>query len=182
MQEAEKLLGGRDEDTEWTLRERGRVLDDLERDPMVLEGRVDWVAKRRTLETFIEAESVWWEDERLQSLDLEYHNVDPEMGLYTALEAGGQMERLVTDAEVERAMTEAPRDTRAFVRGLCVQRYAPQIHRIGWGRVGIDEAGHTHWVNLHPLVDGGVAEINAHVDRTTSLKEMLDFINGGESV
>jgi proteasome accessory factor A len=182
LQEAAKLLGGRDEDTEWTLREWERVLADLERDPMALEGRLDWVAKRRTLETFIEAENVWWEDERLQSLDLEYHNVDPELGLYYALEAGGQMECLVTDVEVERAMTEAPRDTRAFLRGLCVQRYAPLIHRIGWGRVGIDEAGHTHWVNLHPLVDGGVAEINEHIDRTTTLQEMLDFINGGESV
>jgi proteasome accessory factor A len=182
LQEAARVLDAGDEDTAWTLREWERVLNDLERDPMALDGRLDWVAKRRTLETFIEAESVWWEDERLQSLDLEYHNVDPELGLYYALEAGGQMERLVTDAEVERAMTEAPRDTRAFVRGLCVQRYAPLIHRIGWGRVGIDEAGHTHWVNLHPLVDGGVAEINEHLDRTTTLQEMLHFINGGETV
>src|SRR5262249_49870245 len=107
LQEAAKLLDGRDEDTAWTLREWEAVVTQLECDPLALEGRLDWVAKRRTLETFIEAENVWWEDERLRSLDLEYHNVDPELGLYYALEAGGQMERLVTDLEVERAMTEA---------------------------------------------------------------------------
>jgi proteasome accessory factor A len=90
------------------------------------------------------------------------------------------MERLVTDADIVRAITEPPADTRAFIRGLCVQRYAPLIHRIGWGRVGIHEAGHTHWVNLHSLVDGGVATINDHLLRTETLQQMLEFINAGE--
>jgi proteasome accessory factor A len=86
------------------------------------------------------------------------------------------MERLVSDDDVERAITEPPSDTRAFIRGLCVQRYAPLIHRIGWSRVGIHEAGHTHWVNLHPLVDGGVAAVNAQLLQTTTLNEMLELI------
>jgi proteasome accessory factor A len=179
MSDARRLLGGQDADTDWTLDAWERVLDGLERDPMALDGCLDWVAKRRTLETFIEAENVWWEDERLRSLDLEYHNVDPELGLYHALEAAGQMERLVGDDEIERAMTEPPSDTRAFIRGLCVQRYATQIHRIGWGRVGIEEAGHTHWVNLYPWVDGAVAALNQRLLQTETLMEIQELVSGG---
>jgi proteasome accessory factor A len=182
LRDAQKLLGGQDEDTDWTLREWQSVLDGLERDPMSLESRLDWVAKRRILETFIEAENIWWEDERLRSLDLEYHNVDPELGLYYALEAGGQMERLVTEEAVDRAMAEPPGDTRAFIRGVCVQRYASQIHRIGWGRIGIEEAGQTHWVNLHPLVDGAVVAVNDRLLQTETLSQVLELIaTGGDT-
>jgi proteasome accessory factor A len=180
LSDARKLLGGQDADTDWTLQEWERVLAALERDPMELESRLDWVAKRRTLETFIEAENVGWEDERLRSLDLEYHNVDPDLGLFHALGAGGMMERLVTDEDVEQAMVEPPRDTRAFIRGVCVQRFAPQIHRIGWGRVGIEEAGHTHWVNLYPFVDGAVAAVNERLLQTQTLTEVLELVSRGE--
>ena len=94
LQEAAKLFRGQDADTDWTLRAWEEILDGLEQDPLALDHRLDWAAKRRTLEMFIEAENVWWEDERLRSLDLEYHNVDPDLGLYQALEAGGNVGRV----------------------------------------------------------------------------------------
>jgi hypothetical protein len=89
------------------------------------------------------------------------------------------MERLVTDAEVGRALTAAPQDTRAFVRGFCVEHYGPLIHRIGWGRVGLHEDGHTHWLNLHPLLDGNVAGVNARLVQTESLKQVLEVVHSG---
>jgi proteasome accessory factor PafA2 len=160
LSDCRRLLAGSDADADWTLRAWEQTLNALERDPFELEGRLDWVAKRRLLETYIEAENVWWEDETIRSLDLEYHNVDPEFGLYQGLEQAGQMERLTTDAEVEAAMQEAPADTRAWIRGEAVRRFSNQISRIGWGRVGLEQAGETKWLDLHALVDGEVAALN----------------------
>ncbi len=34
------------------------------------EDRLDWVAKRKLLESYIESEGLWWENETLRSLDL----------------------------------------------------------------------------------------------------------------
>ena len=66
-----------DEESDWVLREWARTLDDLERDPMLLVGRLDWVAKKWLLDTFVEAEGLKANDPWLQSLDLEYHNINP---------------------------------------------------------------------------------------------------------
>ena len=50
--------------------------------PDALIGGVDWITKKWLLETFMEAEGLSWDDPWLQSLDLEYHNIDPEKGLF----------------------------------------------------------------------------------------------------
>ena len=49
---------------------------------MELSDRLDWVAKRWLLETFAKEEGVELDDPWLQSLDLAYHNIDPEISLY----------------------------------------------------------------------------------------------------
>jgi proteasome accessory factor A len=43
--------------------------------------------------------------------------------------------RLTTDADIQRAMTVGPCDTRGGIRGLCVSRFREQIQSIQWERV-----------------------------------------------
>ena len=50
--------------------------------PEALIGGVDWISKKWLFETFMEAENLSWDDPWLQSLDLEYHNIDPARGLF----------------------------------------------------------------------------------------------------
>ena len=50
--------------------------------PEALIGGVDWITKKWLLETFMESEGIGWDDPWLQSLDLEYHNIDPAKGLF----------------------------------------------------------------------------------------------------
>ena len=57
----------------------------------------------------------------LQSLDLEYHNLNPAQGLYHALVAEGRAERLISDQRIEFCTTTPPANTRAQARGLAVQ-------------------------------------------------------------
>ena len=40
-----------------------------------------------------------WDDETLPSFDLAYSNIDPDEGLYYALEQAGEMVRLTTDGD-----------------------------------------------------------------------------------
>jgi proteasome accessory factor A len=178
--DAKRLLAGADEETDWVLREWEATLDALEKDPSVLADRLDWVAKRSLLQQFREAEERDWQDEALRSLDLAYHDVDPEAGLYHGLEQAEAVRRIVDDAAIERAMTGPPADTRAFLRGLCVTRYAPRIQRIGWARVGFGDSTHTHWLDLHEFVDGPVAALNARAEATQSLEDLIAVVRGGK--
>ena len=55
-------------------------------------------------------------------LDLQYHDLRPDKGLYYPPRAAGAgSKRIVTDEEITRAITEPPEDTRAYFRGQCLQ-------------------------------------------------------------
>jgi proteasome accessory factor A len=140
---AKQRLAGRDDQTDWVLGAWESTLDALESDPMSLADRLDWVAKRSLLETYIAEENTDWSDDILHSLDLEYHNVDPEAGLYYALEQDGLMRRVVSDEDVRRAVTTPPQDTRAFGRGRMIealQDSQSSQYAIDWDAVYLDRA------------------------------------------
>jgi len=135
LEAAKHHLAGVDEETDWILTEWEYVLTCLEKDRMKLVGRLDWITKLWLLETFMREEHLGWDDPWLASLDLEYHNVNPERGLFLGLEAEGKTHRLVTDHDIANAVARGPADTRGGVRGLCVARYREHIKSIQWERI-----------------------------------------------
>jgi proteasome accessory factor A len=141
---AERHLKGRDEESDWVLREWCRTLDDLERDPMCLVDRLDWVAKKWLLEAFVESEGIGWDDPWLQSLDLEYHNLNPNRGLFYDLERKGVMRRVLTEDQVDRAGREPPADTRALARGAVIKALSQGHVRyiVDWDSVYLENEHH----------------------------------------
>ena len=119
---AKKYLHRRDTQTDLVLTEWETILDDLERDPLSTADRLDWSAKRVLYQQYIDANGVDWQDDIMQSLDLEYHNINPDAGLFYGLEQAGAMRRMVTDDEVQHAITTPPDNTRAFGRGQIVSQ------------------------------------------------------------
>lgn len=132
---ARKTLGGSDDETDWIIQAWEDTLTHLYRDRSKLVGRLDWVTKLWLLETFMQEERLTWEAPWLASLDLEYHNVNPERGLFLGLEAEGKTSRLVTEADIDAALTNGPRDTRGGIRGLCIRRFRDQIKSMQWERI-----------------------------------------------
>ena len=64
-------------------------------------GKLDWVTKLWLLETFMREERLGWDDPWLASLDLEYHNVNPDRGLFLGLEAEGNTWRMTTERDID---------------------------------------------------------------------------------
>jgi Pup amidohydrolase len=110
------------------------VLEGLESDPMTLADQLDWVAKYRIVSGYRERHDLSWDDHRLAAMDLQYHDLRPDRSLFARLE----MERITTDAEVDNAVTEPPRDTRAYFRGKCLQRWAGSIAAANWDSLVFD--------------------------------------------
>ena len=115
-----------------------QVLTDLETDPMRLADRLDWVAKYRVLGGYVERDRLGWEHPKLRLADLQYHDVDPARGLYHRLVAAGRMQRLFTDDDMERAVTEPPEGTRAWFRGECVARFGSALVAANWDSLVFD--------------------------------------------
>jgi proteasome accessory factor A len=114
------------------------VLDVLESDPLTLHRELDWVAKYRLLEGYRERDGLDWSDARLRAIDLQYHDVRRDKGLYHRLAATGQVDLLVDPDDIERAVMEPPEDTRAYFRGRCISRYPDAIAAASWDSLIMD--------------------------------------------
>lgn len=155
---AQQTLAGMDEETDWLLKEWGEVLHFLTQDRPQLVGKLDWVTKQWLLETFMREERIGWDDPWLASLDLEYHNVNPEQGLYLGLEAEGKGWRITTDEMIEEAILNGPKDTRGGLRGLCVQRFANQIKSIQWEYIQFTGGLRSQTLNMGDLFTPGAVQ------------------------
>jgi Pup amidohydrolase len=111
-----------------------RVLTGLERDPMTLADTLDWVAKYRLLEGYRERHGLDAGDARLAAMDLQYHDIRPAKSL--AARVG--LARMLSDEEIELAVTEPPRNTRAYFRGKCLQRFGSSIAAANWDSIVFD--------------------------------------------
>jgi proteasome accessory factor A len=152
------------------------VLNALETDPAALTDRLDWVAKYRLLDTFREEQGLTWSDPYMQSLDLEYHNIDPELGLYYGLEQAGQMRRLVTDSRIEAAASCPPEDTRAFIRGVFVERFGSAVRSIGWNGIAFQHNGQDLLFDMNSLVEENVSLLNQEVAAAATLEQFVEVI------
>ena len=175
---AQELAGGRDPETDWVLAEWEAVLDDLDADIARAADRVDWIAKKQLMDEFVEAEGLDWgsDIDLLRSIELEYHSLDPEQGLFWALEGEGRVQRLTTDAEIEAAMTSAPSDTRAAVRAHCLANM--DVTSAGWGRVHVQEDGKIREVDLRGAVDRDLSHCGTEVGPGASADDLNDWLQG----
>jgi len=114
------------------------TLTALERDPMSLDGQLDWVTKLSLLEAYRDRDGLAWDDPKLALLDLQYHDVRQERSLYERLVRAGKVERLVREEDVERGMTEPPERTRAYFRGQCLARWADSVVAANWDSLILD--------------------------------------------
>ncbi|MBW3625340.1 MAG: proteasome accessory factor PafA2 family protein [Armatimonadetes bacterium] len=177
---ARERLAGRDDETDWIINEWEAILDGLESDPRALADRLDWVAKRNLLETYGEAEALTWADPILQSLDLEYHNVDPDAGLYYGLEALGEVRRLTTEDAIEAARTTPPTDTRAALRGFAATRFSEHLFSLRWNRVTFKNGSDTRAVDLNPFAEGDPRPLIAQLDALESPADFVRLLEAGD--
>lgn len=102
------------------------VLKHLANDPSSLDRELDWVIKKKLIETYVASRDLNWDSSDVSMLDLQYHNIRKDgekkkTGLYYKLERKDQVERIVTDEQVDKAMHLPPETTRAKFRGRFVK-------------------------------------------------------------
>lgn len=129
---------GADAETKDLLSRWERVLRLLEQDPGQLSREVDWMIKRDLLQSYVDRRGCEWSDPRVSLMDLQYHDLRPDKGLFAALERGGYVERLIDDAEVSNAVIEPPVDTRAYFRARCLQKFPHHVYAASWASLLID--------------------------------------------
>ncbi len=97
-------------------------MDGIEKDPLGLDRECDWVIKHRLVEGYRARHDLPLGAPQVALLDLQYHDVSRERGIFYRMQAKGAVERMVTDAAIDDAMEHAPATTRARLRGEFIRR------------------------------------------------------------
>jgi len=155
------------------------VLRGLESDPRTLSGQLDWVAKLRLLEGYRERDGLAWSDAKLRAIDLQYHDVRRDRGLYHRLANSGKVERLTTDEQVERAIMEPPEDTRAFFRGRCISKYPDAIAAASWDSLILDTGRDAlQRIPMREPLRGTRAHVEELLDECEDAAALVDRLTG----
>ncbi|MEO8438984.1 MAG: proteasome accessory factor PafA2 family protein, partial [Spartobacteria bacterium] len=177
LRAAQKAKQDASKETEWLLGEWETVLNDLQRDVRLCRDRVDWVAKKELLEALLQEEQLSWTDPWLQSIDLEYHNIRPETGLYYELVRQGTMRRFVTEAEIKEAIFAPPSDTRAYFRGRSVARFDSEIRSIQWDEIVFANGSDPQRVQLsQPNDNPRLAALNKAAREAADYREFIEAV------
>ena len=169
---------GSDEQTDDILSRWENLLDRLAVDPHQCGRELDWVAKLGLLERYRDRDSLDWDHAKLHLVDLQYHDVRAEKGLYHQLVRTGRMERLIADDEIKDAVATPPADTRAYFRGMCLARFAPDIAAASWDSVIFDLPGHDSLQRVPTMepLRGTKEHVGALFDRCDSATELFRAI------
>jgi len=136
-------------------------------EPERLVRKVDWVAKHMLIERYRAKHNVALGSPRVALMDLAYHDVNRERGLYYLLERREKMDRAVEEKDVQRAMREPPQTTRARLRGEFI-RQAKQRRRdytVDWVHLKLNDQAQRTVLCKDPFrsVDERVEQLIAHM-------------------
>lgn len=120
---AKRYLEQTDSDfiTDETMMHWEYVLKCLSTDPMRLDQELDWVIKKKLIDKYASSRNLAWHSAKIAMLDLQYHNIRTDQGLYYKLERDGLVRRITEEKKIEHAMRYPPETTRAKFRGRFVQ-------------------------------------------------------------
>ena len=105
-----------------------RTLQAVETDNLALvETEIDWVMKYQLLDRYAARHDLPLGHPRLLQMDLAYHDINRERGLYYLLQRRGRATRICSDLEIFEAKSRPPQTTRAKLRGDFIR--AAQEHR-----------------------------------------------------
>lgn len=78
---------------------------------------IDWAIKKHLLDTYQEKHDLDLLSPRIAQLDLMYHDISQNRGLFYLLQKNARVNRVTTDSEIVAAQTVPPQTTRAKLRG-----------------------------------------------------------------
>ena len=101
---------------------REHCVTTIERDPMDLDRECDWVIKHKLIEGYRAKHDLPLTHPKVALIDLQYHDISRDRGLFYKLQAADLVERTCTDAEIDEAVETPPQTTRARLRGEFIRR------------------------------------------------------------
>jgi len=146
---------------------------DIDDDPADLRRRLDWMLKLWLLNRYRHKKSISWDHPQMKILDLQYHGIDPGDSVFYSLQEQGLVQRMLEEHEIEMLVQEAPPDTRAYFRGMCVRKFPKEVYLVNWEVVGFDHGDVHRMVPLLNPLKGTRERFQKLFEQAANSKELL---------
>lgn len=170
LREYRKRCEGRSSVDKQVLEMWGEILDDLERDPLSTADRLDWTAKWALVRRFDARGAT---QAKLQAIDLQYADIDPQASLYHALVRKGAMKTMVPAEEIARAAVHPPEDTRAYFRGRAGEKFAADLTASSWQSMLFTVGGELYRVPLDLVGEHTKQQVGQLIDSAETTEALL---------
>ena len=151
-----------------------KVLTCLESKPDDLFGLLDWVTKKKIIDSYRERHNIQENDYKLAALDLQYHDLRPEMSLFAKVGS----EIIVPREEVALAVENPPEGTRAYFRGKCLEKWPEKIIVANWDSI-VFETG-TQNLQRIPMTDpfkGSFEHVDELINNCETVIELIERVS-----
>ena len=150
-----------------------RILTGLENDPESLRLEIDWIAKRLLIESFAERHGLSWFDPRVRLLALQYHDVREGKRITDII----GLKKIIPDSDVLEGVDNPPHETRAYFRGICLQKWPESIVSANWDSLVFRlEGDHLKRIPILDPSEGSFEKVQLLLERSTSPSQMIEEI------
>lgn len=143
------------------------VLDKLENNPRDLSGKIDWITKLELMDSYMNRKGCGWDDPRISMMDLQYHDIRRDRGLYYLLEREGLVDRVVDEEDIEHAIEFPPQNTRAKLRGdfIRIANMKNRSYSVDWTYLKLDGYGEETVLCMDPFAsyDRRIEKMLSHI-------------------
>ena len=145
----------------------------MENNPESLRLEIDWIAKRLLLESFAERHDFSWFDPRVRLLALQYHDVREGKRISDII----GLKKIIPDSDVLEGVDNPPHETRAYFRGICLQKWPESIVSANWDSLVFRlEGGHLKRIPILDPSEGSFEKVQLLLERATSPSQMIEEI------
>ncbi len=147
-----------------------KVLTGLENNPENLRSEIDWIAKKFLIESFADRHNLSILDPRVRLLALQYHDVRQGKRISEII----GLKQLIADSEVKEGINNPPEETRAYFRGICLQKWPDSIVSANWDSLVFRlEDDYLKRIPILDPIEGSLVKVKSLLERVNSPNELI---------
>jgi proteasome accessory factor PafA2 len=167
-----------DQTSKEVLQEWESVLDKLEENPMQLNRRIDWVIKKWLIQDQMRKKSVGWGSPVLREIDIRYHDIRRDAGIFYILQNEGLIDRVIKDQMIYSFILNPPVNTRAYFRGECIEKFSDQVVGVDWESIEFFSGEKIALPDPTRMTKNQVEDL---LEASTTVSELLSNVSGLEA-
>jgi len=155
------------------------TLIDLKIDMFTLASKIDWIAKYQIIQKYAVEKQLDYKSSILQSIDIKYSEITKNDGIAQLLRKSNILMQLFESENIENAILNPPKSTRAWLRGKALAKYSDNISAASWDSLIFDVDKTESLIRMSTLDPywGDYESVNTILEKSHTASDFISNIN-----